>query len=489
MAPWAFAPADLQPMIDMEFANGINRPVIHTSVHQPLDDKVPGLSLEIYGQHFTRHETWAEMATPWMEYMARNSYMLQQGRNIADVAYFYGEDAPVGTQEANLSDVPKRYAYDFLSPGALLKELSVQGKEIVATGGASYQAIYLGGQSRYMTVPVLRRLAELATAGATIVGSAPQSSPSLKDDPSEFSQLVKRLWSGADSTQVGNGRIIDTQNVEQALASINVAPDFSYTSEQNDSQVLFVHRQLTDGDAYFVDNRMNRAEHIDARFRVVGKIPEIWHADTGKKERVSYRIEGSETIVPLDMRSQESLFVVFRASALTSFTTVSRPTLKTVAEIKGAWNVTFQTGRGAPQTLRLAALSSLSDSTDPGVKYFSGISTYTNSFKLPKPIKLGGPLVIDLGHVGDVAEVRVNGKLAGTLWKSPYQVDIGTLVHRGNNHLEIRVANLWVNRLIGDAQPGAHKIAFTTLPTYTAKAPLRPSGLIGPVFLAQPSEL
>ena len=91
MNPWNYGPADLKRVIDLEFVHGVNRPVVHTSVHQPVDDKVPGLSLFIFGQYFNRHETWAEMAKPWVDYMARNALMLQQGRNVADVAYFHGE--------------------------------------------------------------------------------------------------------------------------------------------------------------------------------------------------------------------------------------------------------------------------------------------------------------------------------------------------------------------------------------------------------------
>ena len=117
------------------------------------------------------------------------------------------------------------------------------------------------------------------------------------------------------------------------------------------------------------------------------------------------------------------------------------------------------------------------------MKYFSGIATYTKKFKLPKGAKPGGELVLDLGQIGDIAEVRVNGQVAGTAWHAPYRVDIGKAAKQGTNSLEIRVANRWINRLIGDVQPGAQKITWTSIPTYTAQAPLRPSGLVGPVRL------
>jgi hypothetical protein len=487
LMPWAFAPSDLQPMIDVEFASGITRPVIHTSVHQPVDDKVPGLSLSVFGQYFNRHETWAEMAKPWVDYMARNSYLLQQGRNVADVAYFYGEDTPLGVLVSDhyFPDVPHRYAYDFVSPDALLSELSAQDGALVSKGGARYKVVYLGGTSAHMTLPILRRLAELAQSGATIVGAAPESSPSLKDDRTEFAKLTHRLWSGERVTTVGQGRVIAGTDVEAALAQIGVAPDFSYRAADPTPEVLFVHRRMDDGDIYFVDNRAQAAEHLETHFRVIGKQAEIWHADTGRTELVSYRIEGRETIVPLDMAAQESLFVIFRQSATTSSAVVAQHEVVSLGELSGPWDVSFQAGRGAPPKTRLPALVPLSDNSEPGIKYFSGLATYTKNFPLPKGVQPGAPLLLDLGRVGDVAEVRVNGKAAGFAWKSPYRVDIGALVHSGENALEVGVADLWVNRLIGDAQPGAQKITFTTLKTYLPSAPLRPSGLIGPVSLLE----
>jgi hypothetical protein len=179
MQPWSYAPSDLKPYIDLEFAHGINRPVIHTSVHQPVDDKVPGLSLMIFGQHFNRHEAWAEMAKPWVDYIARNAFMLQQGRYFADVAYFFGEEAPLtGLYERDrIADAPSHYAYDFVNPDVVLNRFKVDGNDLVVEGGARYRVLYLGGSSSRMTLPVLRRLASLVEAGATVVGARQNSRP------------------------------------------------------------------------------------------------------------------------------------------------------------------------------------------------------------------------------------------------------------------------------------------------------------------------
>jgi hypothetical protein len=155
-----------------------------------------------------------------------------------------------------------------------------------------------------------------------------------------------------------------------------------------------------------------------------------------------------------------------------------------IATLTAPWALSFQSGRGAPAGTRKAALEDWSKSSDAGIKYFSGIGTYAQKVNVPATaFGAGKRLILDLGDVRDVAEVFVNGKSAGIAWKPPYRVDITELAKAGSNVFQIRVANLWVNRLIGDAQPGAKPITFTTVKTYTAAAPLKPSGLIGPVKL------
>lgn len=485
VAPWAYAPNELRRIIDLEFASGVNRPVVHTSVHQPVDDKLPGLSLAIFGQFFNRHEAWAELARPWVDYMARTSLLLQAGRNVADVAYFYGEEGPLtalyGRQP--IGDASRIYAYDFINRDALFNAVEVQGGEVIAKGGARYKAIQLGGSSRRMTVATLRRLAELVEAGATVIGLAPESSPALSDSKADFVTAVSKLWSGQPVTKVGAGRVLASADIEEALAGAGVAPDFHMTGASADAQVLFVHRKLDDGDVWFLNNRRPFAETVEARFRVTGKQPELWYADTGKSEAVSYRIENGETVVPMTLDAEDSVFVVFRKPAQADSRMIKKVTPITVANLESPWQVAFQSGRGAPSGVALPKLASLSEQADPAVKYFSGLATYKTSFTLPKPVSPSSPLWLNLGDVAEIAEVTVNGKHAGYAWHKPYRVDLSGLVRNGVNTLEIKVANLWVNRLIGDAQPDAKKVTWTAIPTYRADAPLRRSGLIGPVTL------
>lgn len=484
-SPWAFAPSDLKHVIDLEFVSGVNRPIVHTSVHQPVDDKLPGLSLMIFGQYFNRHESWADMAKPWVDYMARTGFLLQQGRDHADIAYFYGEDAPITQLFAmdEPADLPKRYGYDFVNADILKTRLEVRDGALVAASGASYRALYLGGAARVMTLATLERIAALAEAGATVIGKAPERAPGLQDDPAAFRALVAKLWGGGGVTKIGKGQVIADSDAEAAMARIGIGPDFARSGGAADGDLRFIHRKLPDGELYYVVNGKARPEQVEARFRVTGKQPEIWRAIAGTAEPVSYRTDGPDTVVPLAMGPEDALFVLFRKPASAPSLTVADKAPRTIAMLSAPWTVSFQPGRGAPASVAMPTLTPLEQSKDAGIRYFSGTATYASSFALPKSAKPGKPLWIDLGKIGDVAEVRVNGQLAGTSWFAPYRLDIGRLVKPGSNRLEVKVANLWVNRLIGDQQPGAQKISFTAAPTYKPDAPLRPSGLIGPVTL------
>lgn len=231
-----------------------------------------------------------------------------------------------------------------------------------------------------------------------------------------------------------------------------------------------------DGDSYFLVNQKDRTETIEARFRVTGKAPELWRAETGAVEPVSYRIDNDETIVPLTLRPDESVHVVFRKPAAQPAVVVNRREPVALGRIEGPWKVNFQQDRGAPASTTLRKLAPLNDNAEPGIRYFSGIATYTREFDTPRGWQPGRKLWLDLGEAREAAEVLINGKPAGYAWHAPYRMEIGSLVRPGLNRLEVRVANLWVNRLIGGAQPGAEKITWTALPTYRPDAPLRPLG-------------
>ncbi len=491
IAPWSFSPRDLKPIVDLEFALGINLLFLHTSVHQPKDQP-PGLTLGPCGQQFNRHETWAEQAGPWVSYLARSSYLLQQGRYVADVAYFYGQEAPMTVlqERGRLDDVPRSYAFDLVNADALLNLLQIRGGRLTTPSGMSYRVLQLGGASERMTLPVLRKIAEFARSGGIVVGAAPLDSPSLSDDEIEFERLRAELWgSDGHGAEAGKGRVHGRGSVAEALLAAGVQPDFTYSRPHADTELMFVHRSLPEGEIYFLTNRKNRSEALEASFRIAGKSPELWNAATGATQPASFRIENGRTIVPLELKPYDAVFVVFRKSAAGTSFAAPATVAQTLATLQGPWAVNFQPGRGAPASIMLSELSSWSTHPDAGVKYFSGTASYVKTFAAPPPwFKKPARIMLDLGDVRNLAEVMVNGKSAGIVWNPPYTVDVTAALRPGRNVLEVKVTNLWVNRLIGDQQPGATRYTFTARPTYPAQAPLLDSGLLGPVVLQRISD-
>ncbi len=482
---WAWSPATLKPTADKEFINGINRIVIHLSAHQPLIDKAPGVTFGPCGQWFTRNETWAEQANVWIKYLARNSWLLQQGTFVADVLYFYGEDSNIAAIfHDSAPDVPTGYSFDYINADGLVHMLSVSDGRIVTKSGVSYRLLVLDKNSRYMSLPVLRAIHMLVEQGAIVAGEKPIDTPSLADDAAEFRKLSDELFGqGSGIHTSGKGKVYAGQNANEALKALYIAPDFDYPKPENGQEVLFVHRKLADGDLYFLDNRGDHDANIDATFRVTGKAPELWYSETGKVSAASFKIAKGRTTVPLHFEPWGSVFVVFRKQAKHNSYIVPQRNETKLTSVDGAWNVVFQAGRGAPASITLDKLISWPESTDKGIKYYSGEATYTTVIQAsPNWFGKGTTLWIDLGDVKGLAAVSVNGKELGTAWHAPYRIDVTSALKPGSNQISVEVFNSWINRLIGDLQPNTPtKYAFTTWKAYRADSPLVASGLIGPV--------
>jgi hypothetical protein len=488
---WAWSPATLKPTADQEFLNGINRFVIHESAHQPLVGKAPGVTLGPCGQWFNRNETWAEQGSAWTRYLARNSFLLQQGKFAADVLYFYGEDSNITAIFANNGpSVPEGYNFDYINADGLIHDVGVSGGNLSTKSGMNYRLLVLDKYSQHMSLPVLRALYKLVEQGAVVAGDKPVGTPSLADDAAEFKKLNDKLFGAGSGVQtVGKGKVYAGQNAEAALKTLNVAPDFEYTKPANEQQVAFVHRKLADGDLYFVDNRGEVAATFDATFRVSGKAPELWYSETGRTAPASFSMAGGRTTVPLKLEPWGTVFVVFRKATKETSHTLPKLTEKQLAGVDGPWTVTFQPDRGAPPSITLDKLMAWNESSDKGVKYFSGIGMYTRTIQAPADwFKKGATLWLDLGDVKNLAVVTVNGKELDTVWHAPYRVDVTGALKPGANEVSVKVINAWVNRIIGDKQPDATtKYTFTTWPAYKADTPLLASGLLGPVAIVQES--
>jgi hypothetical protein len=259
------------------------------------------------------------------------------------------------------------------------------------------------------------------TDGATVAGPKPVDDPSLADDAAEFHKLADELFGdGTGEHTVGKGRVFAGQTLAEVLPKLKLAPDFETTKPEADTELLFVHRKLADGDVYFVDNRSDRAESLNATFRVTGKQAELWRAETGGMTSASYSIAGGRTTVPLKLEPWGTVFVVFRKAAKTASYTAAAARESVLTTVDGSWSVAFQEGRGAPASITLDKLASWSENADAGVRYFSGVGAYTKSIDAPAEwFGKGARLWIDLGDVKNVAEVTVNGKSLGVVWHAP----------------------------------------------------------------------
>ena len=468
---YTYYPGNLKPVADRALSYGLNRFVIHESAHQPLDDVKPGVGLMYFGQWFNRHETWAEQAKPWMDYLARSSYMLQQGRYVADILYYYGEDnCVVGLFQHDLPDIPEGYSFDYASSDVMLSQVSVKGGNLVTASGMSYKVLVLDKNARSMSLPVLRKIAEFAKKGVTICGQVPEYQPSLSGDKSEFDKLVAEVWGS------GKKNVLSGKNAANALASIGVAPDFM---ADDMTKMRFVHRTLGGTEIYWVNNGNYEARKVKATFRTSGKKPEVWHPETGAVEEVSYSIKGDVTEVTLNMVSQDAVFVVFKDKAEQNEVILPEKTETILCQVETPWEVTF-----GDKTVEFPQLTSYTESKDPDIKYFSGTATYNNKVTVPEDALKEGKIKLSLGDVCCIAEVSVNGVEMGQVWKAPYDIDITSAVKAGENEISIKVTNLWVNRIVGDQQPGCkNKTTYQAFSFYNASSALLPSGLLGPVAL------
>ncbi|MGN0201980.1 MAG: glycosyl hydrolase [Candidatus Cryptobacteroides sp.] len=479
---WGTYPEILKERADLLMANGLNRFIIHESAHQPLDDFKPGLTLDWFGQWFNRHDTWAEQAVAWMDYLSRSCFLLQQGRPVADILSYFGEDNNVTCLYRDaLPAYPEGYNFDFVNADALMHDLKVRDGKIIAPSGASYSLISLGENARMMSLPVAKALMKLVGEGAVVAGQRPVASPSLSDDPSEFEAVVGKLWSGGPVTEYGKGRVYASADAAPALEAEGCIPDVTLSLPSADSKYLFLHRICDGVHIYWLDSRTRNVEDIEASFNVCGLEPEVWNAVDGSIKPASYRTEGGRTVVKLHFEAEDALFVVFRKKAATDSLELPEPSVST-SPVDGGWEVSFNCGMGAPGKIVFDELKDWSRDDNLYIRYYSGTATYSKTVNVDASA-IGESTWLCLGNVCNIAGVRLNGEDLGIVWKRPWKVDISSAVREGENELEITVANLWVNRMIGDQRGDAGQFAKTVMTFRSAGEPLRPSGLLGPVSI------
>lgn len=498
------SPFTLKKVADYWLAQGLNRFVFHTSAHQPLDTK-PGNTM--VGTHIHRNITWAEQTGALVNYLARNSFMMQQGQAVADIAYLLNEGAPSTPPiwgPGTLPPPPDGYDFDFINADVLLNRMSIDDTgRLTVKEGASYRVLVLP-ETNQMRPELLRKLRDLVNGGAIIVGPKPVRSPSLMGHPAvddEVRALASELWGDLDGEsrtirRVGKGNVIWGWPLDRVMAMpiTKLAKDFE-SSRGLDTDLAWAHRRDGEVDIYYVANLTDRAQDLEMRFRVSDRAPEIFRTISGTVEEAGYLSADERTTVPVRLAEREAAFVVFRKPAPAPTRAGSARVYTTLATVGGPWTVTFPANLGAPEKAEFPSLASWSDNQDDGIKYFSGTATYTKSVIVPpNAVSAGARILLDLGVVGDMADVSVNGKPVGFVWAPPYRVDVTSALKTGENQVEVKVTNQWTNRIAGDrAAPADKKVLAQAAATGRggfnfggAAQPLPKSGLIGPVtFVAE----
>ena len=448
---WAYQchPGKLKPVADAAMAEGLNRFVIHTSVHQPSEEFKPGIGLGPYGQWFNRFDTWASEARPWIDYISRSCFLLSQGRFVADIAYLYGEDTNLTQRFAQeRPGIPAGWNYDFVNGDALVNALEIKDGRIVSKSGASYRMLVIDSQIERMSDAVAARIEAIREAGIPVCD--------LRE----------------------GGKMISALEKEGISADVSNVPD----------SVAFVHRKLSGGEIYWIANICSRPRNMTLGLRDYlsdGPMePKVWRADRGTVEEVSYRVEEGRMFVDLQLERDDAVFVVLQGKAKhKSFVASTKVPENEELLLSSNWTVHFVPAISPEKTAdyNFDRLYAWNESQDPFIRFFSGTATYSTSFRW-SPDHNTAEAVLELGKVFNMAHVYVNGKDLGLLWKEPYKMDISEALVEGNNTLEIKVTNSWGNQLIGEsALPMEERAAKTSWEFYSPADPLPTSGLLGPV--------
>ena len=489
------SPFTLKKIADYWFCQGINRLVFHTSAHQPLDDK-PGNTM--VGTHLNRNITWAEEAKPFMDYLSRTSYMLQQGKFVADIAYLLNEGAPSSMPiwgDEVIAKPPAGYDYDYINTDVLLNRLSVdENRNLILPDGMKYRILVLP-EIQKMTLSLIEKIESLVKKGATIIGPKPIKSPSLSEFTKadlKVKEIAENVWADLDGKSRNhrsyeNGNVFWGWSLDKVLSFLNIPKDLEY-SKPLDMELHWIHRSTPDNEIYFLVNDSDRKQDLQVRFRVSDKVPELWFSDSGKHESVEFIDDNKFTTVNLSLSEYGSAFVVFKNNDNKIESIIPNEKVTTIDTLKGAWEIRFPKNLGAPKSIKLDELQSWTTYSDSGVQYFSGTASYIKTFTVSDSyLQDESKLILDLGKVRDIAKVIVNETPIDICWKPPYTFDITDVLRTGENVLNVEITNQWTNRIIGDLKLDEKEKILNekkdAIYFFGPPPALEESGLMGPVII------
>lgn len=529
---WLTGPFDLKPVGDRAFAEGMNRVTVHGASHNPRGAGFPGIAYHA-GQHFNDKLAWWSMARPFNDYLGRISHMLQEGSFYADVLYYYGDQTPNIVRAKNQDfSVGPGYDYEVINTEILLRDLTVEEGMLVLPDVGRYRVMVLD-PSDQINPHVLERLSDLAEQGAVILGQRPAGKTGLgyhHQDPDALKKKISESWKSravqdASAEDLRGGKIVEGLSAADALSLLEVKPDIEYEGQDLHGPLDYIHYNKGDIHFYFLRNTTEDWQSVNVSFRQQNRVPELWNPVTGDQHSlpVFQRLD-DQIAIPLTFKPYDSYFIVFRSGEGRPIwdemvgPDVNVPLFDVTEEgylfrepgvvrllkddqsrgvsvnvetypIEGSWQIKFSEGWGAPASVTFPELISWTESHDEGIRYFSGIATYLKQFEVgidPDALSEEQRVYLNLGELEKVGKVWLNGEALGVTWTKPHEFDVTELIASGENELRIEIANVWGNRVIGDARTGE---SFTTTNiTQVGGVPwkdvnLVPSGLMGPVLV------
>jgi len=550
MSHYSESPNDLKLFGDRAFCSGINQMILHSYVHQPLDKK-PGMTLGQFSSHFNRNNSYWNFASEWMKYQQRIQYILQKGIIASDILFYVGDELPQYLDNKIVNSLPFGFRgmacnYD------LLKNAFVKNGKIILGNGLEYKLLILP-ESDAMELATLTIISQLVEQGAIILGKMPANQLSmsgLTNDKAAFEELSLKLWGeNGDSKTIdkeyGKGRVFSGFEASEVLAKCKISPEFS-TGSNDVQNLIYIHKKQGDADIYFVANQTENLLNRECVFSVTEKTPFIWNPLNGDVTRPAvFSDEDNSIRIPVTFKPRESMIFIFENGkpsefinevfegdkqifpALANENAGTVPSVNVVnseflysSQTSGSYtfitskdvkiskelvqdevfeisdfdcDIQFQPSYDADiQSINTKELKSLTEYEEPAVRYFSGIARYTIKFSMPENFVQTDDVFLNLGIFESIASVSLNAKPIGIVWMKNSELKINDMLQKENT-IEIEVANVSRNRIIGDyIEFGQLKNVWTSAPVeqfLDKDKPLKPSGLIGPIRIVKKNNI
>ena len=429
------------------------------------------------------------------EYVSRCCALLRQGRLVADVL-IYSPQATAWSERAvwgstrrvmpygNLAKtlVANGYDFDIVNDDLLRNNARFQGGRL-EINDQSYRMLVL---PRATVVPIetMRAIRDFAQAGGTVMAldEMPKAAAGLKDaekNDRELEEITDYLFSTDPANRHGGVFLSDykldrkpfsperqpvaptpplnpTQQQLLAVLGNLTPPDFAPLDGTQSDGLTFIHKQVDAVDVYFVTNLQPKRVATDVSFRVSGKIPQRWNALTGAMQDITgYRLLADSTVLKIELEAWESAFFVFQPDSPSKESPKLVELGKPLPEpllVSGSWKMKLE-GHGF-ETFETTCDSLTSWTDQPRTRHFSGTGRYEISFDVPADKLTEKSLVwLDLGQVGNLAEVELNGQPVGVAWMEPHRLDVTQALRAGKNQLVVRVSNALINYVSGLKQP------------------------------------